>query len=58
MKWKQALVYLWDSMRNLLLYITVMVSIVCFTNCTYPSQRVQKNKARTKMKLASNTIHS
>lgn len=58
MKWKQALVYLWDSMGKLLLYIAMMVSIVCFTNCTHPSQRSQKNKARTKMKLASNTIHS
>lgn len=58
MKWKQALVYLWDSMGKLLLYIAMMVSIVCYTNCTHPSQRAQKNKARTKMKLASNTIHS
>lgn len=58
MKWKQALVYLWDSMGKILLYIAMMVSIVCFTNCTHPSQRSQKNKARTKMKLASNTIHS
>ena len=58
MKWKQALVYLWDSMGKLLLYIAMMVSIVCFTNCTHPSQRTQKNKARAKMKLASNTIHS
>lgn len=48
MKWKQALVYLWDSMGNLLLNIAMMVSIGCFTNCTHPSQRVQKNKARTK----------
>lgn len=57
MKWKQALVYLWDSMGKLLLYIAMMVSIVCFTNCTHPSQRTQKNKARAKMKLASNNIH-